>query len=126
MSDAIVTRGSAPTQRSTPATVLFALLALWSLVYDGFVLQTHRHPPDRPAIEGRAAGTGVSATIEEGCALCAAAAATDPVVPPAAVRLVPPVAAAAVVVAPMTIVAAPVMRAHFWRSRAPPASVPHP
>lgn len=126
LSIALVTRRRTPSCRERAGTLLIGLLALCALVYDGFVLQTHRHARPAPAGYAGAPASALALDADDVCDLCTAVAAQDPFLPPQPTLLILPPTFAAL--APVARAAYPrlVARAHIWRSRAPPEPVPLP
>lgn len=123
----MVVGGSHTAYRNGRGLLIISLLALWSLVYDGVVLQGHHHPPHATAFHTGAQAPSVSATLaEDDCALCEAAATAEPYLPPTTVAVVAPLAESPVVGSTPAPYPAPLSRAHIWQSRAPPEPVPHP
>jgi len=126
MSIAPVTRRRTPSCRERAGTLLIGLLALCALVYDGFVLQTHRHTRPAPAAYAGAPAHALALDADDVCDLCTAVAAQDPFLPPHPTLLI--LSSAFPAPAPIDRAAYPLLlaRAHIWRSRAPPDPVPLP
>ena len=126
MSIAPVTRRRTPSCRERAGTLLIGLLALCALVYDGFVLQTHRHARPAPAAYAGAPAHALALDADDVCDLCTAVAAQDPFLPPHPTLLI--LSSAFPAPAPIDRAAYPLLlaRAHIWRSRAPPDPAPLP
>ncbi len=121
MSVARVT-GAPPLARDNrPTMLLLALLALWSLVYDGTVAHAHQHAAPRVAAAEVRTTTGA---FDAPCALCTATATLEALLLPT--FPVAQMALAAAAAGPFLIRhhAARRSRAHDWRSRAPPHPSP--
>lgn len=123
MSDAIVVARDISTRRFRPGALLFALLALWALAYDGFVVRTHVHLVRGVAAVGDGDRQSTLAIVDAECALCDASVTFEPLLPAATGMLVPrQVQTAATIVVPGAYRRF-ASRAHIWRSRAPPGPV---